>query len=78
MLWRVRCEEAVSKQAHEQSVTHCPWFRDPQGSGKELMQPVLDNQLKAASPLVLPAQVRVCVCVFVVCAWVCGQPLHLE
>ena len=29
-----------------------------QGSGKELVQPVLDNQLKAASPLVLPAQVR--------------------
>ncbi|MEW5298963.1 MAG: hypothetical protein WDW36_002029 [Sanguina aurantia] len=27
-----------------------------QGSGKELVQPVLDNQLKAASPLVLPAQ----------------------
>ncbi|PSC76193.1 Proteasome subunit beta type-1 [Micractinium conductrix] len=27
-----------------------------QGSGKELIQPVLDNQLKAASPLVLPAQ----------------------
>jgi 20S proteasome subunit beta 6 len=25
-----------------------------QGSGKELIQPVLDNQLKAASPLVLP------------------------
>jgi 20S proteasome subunit beta 6 len=25
-----------------------------QGSGKDLMQPVLDNQLKAASPLVLP------------------------
>ena len=29
-----------------------------QGSGKELIQPVLDNQLKAASPLVLPQQVR--------------------
>lgn len=29
-----------------------------QGSGKELMQPVLDSQLKAASPLVLPPQVR--------------------
>lgn len=28
-----------------------------QGSGKELMQPVLDSQLKAASPLVLPPQV---------------------
>lgn len=28
-----------------------------QGSGKELIQPVLDNQLKAASPLVLPPQV---------------------
>ncbi|KAK2076289.1 hypothetical protein QBZ16_001221 [Prototheca wickerhamii] len=27
-----------------------------QGSGKELMQPVLDSQLKAASPLVLPPQ----------------------
>lgn len=27
-----------------------------QGSGKELIQPVLDNQLKAASPLLLPAQ----------------------
>lgn len=27
-----------------------------QGSGKELIQPVLDNQLKAASPLVLPQQ----------------------
>ena len=25
-----------------------------QGSGKSLIQPVLDNQLKAASPLVLP------------------------
>lgn len=25
-----------------------------QGSGKDLIQPVLDNQLKAASPLVLP------------------------
>ena len=27
-----------------------------QGSGKELIQPVLDNQLKAASPLVLPTR----------------------
>ncbi|CAL5223699.1 g6253 [Coccomyxa viridis] len=27
-----------------------------QGSGKDLIQPVLDNQLKAASPLVLPPQ----------------------
>ncbi|PNW69669.1 hypothetical protein CHLRE_26g756797v5 [Chlamydomonas reinhardtii] len=27
-----------------------------QGSGKELIQPVLDNQLKAASPLALPPQ----------------------
>ena len=27
-----------------------------QGSGKDLIQPVLDNQLKAASPLVLPEQ----------------------
>jgi 20S proteasome subunit beta 6 len=26
-----------------------------QGSGKELVQPVLDNQLRAASPLVLPS-----------------------
>ncbi len=29
-----------------------------QGSGKDLIQPVLDNQLKAASPLVIPAEVR--------------------
>ncbi len=29
-----------------------------QGSGKDLIQPVLDNQLKAASPLVLPPEVR--------------------
>ena len=29
-----------------------------QGSGKDLIQPVLDNQLKAASPLVLPAEVQ--------------------
>lgn len=29
-----------------------------QGSGKDLMQPVLDNQLKAASPLLVPARVR--------------------
>jgi hypothetical protein len=29
-----------------------------QGSGKDLMQPVLDNQLKAASPLLLPPRVR--------------------
>lgn len=27
-----------------------------QGSGKELIQPVLDNQLNAASPLLLPPQ----------------------
>lgn len=27
-----------------------------QGSGKELIQPVLDNQLKAASPLLVPAK----------------------
>ena len=27
-----------------------------QGSGKDLMQPVLDNQLKAASPLLVPAR----------------------
>lgn len=27
-----------------------------QGSGKSLMQPVLDNQLKAASPLLVPPQ----------------------
>lgn len=30
----------------------------PQGSGKDLIQPVLDNQLKAASPLLVPAKVR--------------------
>lgn len=29
-----------------------------QGSGKDLIQPVLDNQLKAASPLLVPPQVR--------------------
>lgn len=28
-----------------------------QGSGKDLIQPVLDNQLKASSPLVIPAEV---------------------
>lgn len=28
-----------------------------QGSGKDLIQPVLDNQLKAASPLLVPAKV---------------------
>ena len=28
-----------------------------QGTGKDLIQPVLDNQLKASSPLVLPAEV---------------------
>lgn len=28
-----------------------------QGSGKELVQPALDNRLKAASPLVLPPKV---------------------
>ena len=28
-----------------------------QGSGADLIQPVLDNQLKAASPLVIPSQV---------------------
>ena len=42
-----------------------------QGSGKELIQPVLDNQLKAASPLVLPPRVSSssssgCV---IACAW---------
>lgn len=36
--------------SHERTGYFC------QGSGKELMQVVLDNQLKAASPLVLPAQ----------------------
>ncbi len=30
---------------------------DLQGSGKDLIQPVLDNQLKAASPLLVPAKV---------------------
>lgn len=29
-----------------------------QGSGKDLIQPVLDNQLKTISPLVLPEGVR--------------------
>ena len=33
-----------------------------QGSGKDLIQPVLDNQLKAASPLVLPPEVRAGLC----------------
>jgi 20S proteasome subunit beta 6 len=28
-----------------------------QGSGKDLMQPVLDNQLKADSPLLVPQRV---------------------
>ena len=28
-----------------------------QGSGSDLIQPVLDNQLKASSPLVLPEEV---------------------
>ncbi|GAB4819302.1 hypothetical protein N2152v2_006348 [Parachlorella kessleri] len=36
-----------------------------QGSGKELIQPVLDNQLKAASPLVLPSR-----------AWLSSLPLE--
>jgi len=34
------------------SYERCGYFC--QGSGKELIQPVLDNQLKAASPLLLP------------------------
>lgn len=33
-----------------------------QGSGKELIQPVLDNQLKAASPLALPQRVGTARC----------------
>ena len=28
-----------------------------QGTGKDLIQPVLDNQLKASSPLVIPPEV---------------------
>ena len=35
----------------------CPW-RFAQGSGKDLIQPVLDNQLKTISPLVVPEGVR--------------------
>ena len=32
-----------------------------QGSGKDLIQPVLDNQLKAASPLLIPPKVKAAV-----------------
>jgi 20S proteasome subunit beta 6 len=39
------------------SFHHLRYLRAAQGSGKELIQPVLDNQLKAASPLVLPPRV---------------------
>ena len=41
---------------------HAKNFDGLQGSGKDLIQPVLDNQLKAASPLVLPAEVRFASC----------------
>lgn len=37
-----------------------------QGTGMQLIMPVLDNQLKSASPLILPAQVSLaslCYCV---------------
>jgi len=47
-----------------------------QGSGKDLIQPVLDNQLKAASPLVLPPEVRDCACALPVGALArCLSPL---
>lgn len=46
-----------------------------QGTGKDLIQPVLDNQLKASSPLVLPAEVALLVeaCFAFACYW---QPAH--
>lgn len=44
-----------------------------QGSGKDLMQPVLDNQLKAASPLLVPA--RVSLALFVPWCLMCRTPL---
>lgn len=39
-----------------QALTDIAW-NVSQGSGKDLIQPVLDNQLKAASPLLVPAKV---------------------
>jgi hypothetical protein len=42
-----------------------------QGSGKDLMQPVLDNQLKAASPLLVPPRVSPCVHTYLISAVWC-------
>ena len=48
----IECGIKLATRAHS-----CPpAFKHAQGSGKELIQPVLDNQLKAASPLLVPAR----------------------
>jgi len=49
-----------------------------QGSGKDLIQPVLDNQLKAASPLLVPAKVvqrLIVACTCTTASDSCQQPL---
>ena len=46
-----------------------------QGSGKDLIQPVLDNQLKAASPLLIPPKVTKSLAV---CAYLQSQQVVLQ
>lgn len=52
---KLMCLTAVMLQALTDIAQHVT-----QGSGKDLIQPVLDNQLKAASPLLVPAKVCPC------------------
>lgn len=51
---RISCQLSCQDGSHFADVLLC--LCGLQGSGKELMQPVLDNQLKADSPLLLPAR----------------------
>ena len=50
------CVSQICRAVHRNVLT--AWCCPGQGSGKDLIQPVLDNQLKAISPLVIPEGVR--------------------
>ena len=53
---------------------HARFRPTTQGSGKDLIQPVLDNQLKTISPLVVPEGVRAVVSMLETCVWLHALP----
>ncbi|DBA84152.1 TPA: Proteasome subunit beta type-1 [Trebouxia sp. C0004] len=52
--WNLTC--GLDDKGQGAVYTYDPVGNFERGSGKDLIQPVLDNQLKAASPLLVPAK----------------------